>query len=126
MCIYKCNILTLGHAVAQTDDLKSLGVLKRSAFRNANFKIEIWLGPRKQGKITHTASLYILVTMAVKKCQIFPCFCNLQIAILKIAFLNAGLFLKFVVPIPDERNLGAYNMPIKGDIRNPGCFSVSR
>ena len=30
---------------------------KRPAFKIAIFKIAVWLGPRKQGKIAHTASV---------------------------------------------------------------------
>ena len=41
-------------------------IRKRPAFKNRIFKIAIWLGPRKQ-RIAHIASLYIVVTMAVKK-----------------------------------------------------------
>ena len=41
--------------------------IKGPAFKIALFKIAIWFGPRKQGKILHTASSYIVVTMAAKK-----------------------------------------------------------
>ena len=48
--------------VSKANCNKMAEAVKRPAFKNAIFKIAIWLGPRKQGKIVHTASSYIVVT----------------------------------------------------------------
>ncbi len=75
-------------------------ILKRPAFKIAISKIELWLGPRKQENIAHTASSRDPLTAEVTTMHdeavhaIFLGYLEAyQIVILKIAFLSAGVFL---------------------------------
>ena len=63
---------------------------RHTSLKRQAFKIAIWLGPRKQE--LHTQHIVIMHDEAVH--ATFLCFLEAyQIAILKIAFLSAGLFL---------------------------------